>query len=371
MFILVGCPHPLRAGQKTNSHQIIHSMGKKPKAGRNISSGGLLHFIWQHRVSLVAVTAAALVISVIVSLLITPRYRSEVILYPASFTSLSRTLTGPVATRGDIMSFGLESDAERLLQVLHSETIRERIIDKYNLMEHYGISESSRYPRTALNRKYNNNVRAGKTQYMAVSIEVLDTDPVIAAAIANDIAAFADSVMNAILRDRAQLALHTARSEYQRVGREVRALQDSLRQIAGLGVIHYETQSEVLTQAYAEAVLNRDTAGIEYFRSRLNNLTEHGSTWLSLNETLDKRTTRLNELKGAYDDALINAEAVIPYKFIIDEASVAEKKSYPVRSLIVAVSVIAAFLFTLFALVLSDAIKRELPAVSKKHGKDV
>ena len=334
-----------------------------------MSSGGLIHFTWQHRVTLITVTAAALVVSVIVSLLITPRYRSEVILYPAAFTSLSRSLTGPAAARGDMMSFGVESDGERLLQVLQSEVIRERIIDKYNLMEHYGISGRSSYPRTALNRKYDNNVRAGKTRYMAVSIEVLDADPVVAASMANDIAAYADSVMNSILRERAVLALRTAGNEYSRLQSEVDALQDSLRRIAGMGVIHYETQSEILTQAYTEAVLSNNTEGIEYFRGRLENLSEYGSLHLSLRETLEQRTERLNELKSVYDDALINAETVIPYKFIIDEASVAEKKTYPVRSLIVAVSVIGAFLFTLFALVLTDAFKREILAGSKKHGK--
>ncbi len=317
-------------------------------------------FIYQKRVPLIAITVAALIVSVIVSLLITPRYRSTVTLYPATFTNMSRSLMGPATVRGDIMNFGEESDAERLLQVMQSETIRDRIVEKYNLMEHYEIKESSRFPHTALNRKYKNNVRSRKTQYMAVEVEVLDTDPVKAAAMANDIAAYADSVLNTMLTERTILAVEVLEEEYSRQ-MEVRSkLQDSLRRIRELGVIDYESQAEVLNEAYANAILSRDTESIKLFEDKLRVLSTYGGTYLSLRYDVEYLGVRLNTLKSAYDEALINLERQMTYTFIVDRATEAEKKTYPVRSLIVIVSTVAAFLFALFFMLLADALRRQL-----------
>ena len=335
-------------------------MGKKSKASKNLASGGLLLFIYQKRVPLIVITVAALIVSIIVSLLITPRYRSSVILYPATFTNMSRSLMGPAAVRGDIMDFGEESDAERLLQVLQSETIRNRIVDKYNLMEHYEIKEDSRFPHTALNRKYKNNVRSRKTQYMAVEIEVLDTDPVQAAAMANDIASYADSVLNIMLTERTALAVDVLEEEYRKQLEIKRVMEDSLRRIRELGVIDYESQAEVLTDAYANAILSRDPESIKLFEDKLRVLSTYGGTYLSLRDDAEYQGVRLNTLKSAYDEALINLERQMTYTFIVDKASEAEKKSYPVRSLIVIVSTIATFLFALFFMLLADALRRQL-----------
>jgi uncharacterized protein involved in exopolysaccharide biosynthesis len=335
-------------------------MGKKSKTGKNLASPGLLLFAYRHRAPLITITATALIVSVIVSLLITPRYRSTVIMYPASFTSMSRSLMGPAATRGEMASFGQEQDAERILQVLQSESVRELITGRYNLMEHYGIDLSGRYPYTALGKKYSNNVRFRKTQYMAIEIEVLDTDPGIAAAMANDLAGSVDTIVNAMLKERAAQALEIAREEYGRLNREIEVLQDSLRILGRMGVVDYEAQSEVLSTAYANAVLNNDQESIRYFASRLQTLTDHGATYISLRDNLTLLNERLGDLKAAYDEARINASRNVSYKMVIDSASIAEKKSYPVRWLIVAASTLSAFLFTLFFLLLADAVKRQL-----------
>ncbi len=335
-------------------------MGKKTKASKDMASGGLLLFIYQKRVPLIVITAAALIVSVIVSLLITPRYRSTVTLYPASFTTMSRSLLGPSAVRGDLMDFGEESDAERLLQILQSEAIRDRIIYRYNLMEHYGIKQSSRFPKTELIRKFRNNVRSRKTQFMAVEIEVLDTDPVKAAAMANDIAIYADSVLNSMLTERSILAVEVLEEEYGRRLEAKEILEDSLKIIRDLGVIQYESQAEVLNEAYANAILSHDDESIKLFEGKLRLLSTYGGTYLSLRNDINYLSGRIHTLKSAYDEALINLERQMTYTFIVDKATESEKKAYPMRSLIVIVSTVAAFIFALFFLLLANALRRQL-----------
>jgi hypothetical protein len=335
-------------------------MGKKSRVRKNTDSTPLLLFIYRSRVPILTITLAGFILSVVISLVITPRYRSAVIMYPATFTSMSRSLMGPSETRGDIMDFGREADTERLLQVLHSETIRRGIINKFDLMSHYGIKEGSRFPYTALNRKFDSNVRFRKTPYMAIEIEVLDADPAIAAAMANDIALYLDSVMSFMFRERAVMSLAVVEQEYIRLQEEVRMLEDSLKRIREMGVINYEAQSEVINNAYATAILGKDSVSEDFFRGRLRLLSAYGGAYVSIRDYLSYRHEKLNEMKAAYDEARINAGKIIPYKYVIENAGVAEKKTYPVRSLIVGISTISAFLLALFMVLLTDAFRRQI-----------
>ncbi|TVR75014.1 MAG: hypothetical protein EA408_01200 [Marinilabiliales bacterium] len=335
-------------------------MIKKKKLKGDIETSGLLLFVWQRRIPLIAITALALVASVIVSLLITPRYSSSVILYPTPMTTLSRSLLGPGTSRDELMTFGREADGERILQILQSNAIRDRVIEKYNLMEHYGINWEGRFPITALHKQFERNVRFRKTQYMAIEIEVRDADPQIAAEMANEIAGYIDSVMNLMTRDRAISSLAIIEDEYRSLNREIASVEDSLRKIRELGILDYESQSEVYTHAYATAVRMRDTASIEFFRQRIDRLTRYGGISLVLTEHQKNLTTRLGELSDAVAEARIDAERTLPYKYVVNEAFAAEKKSYPVRSLIVAVSTISAFLLTLFGLIFADSFRKQV-----------
>ncbi len=335
-------------------------MEKKDKSGPDNSMEGLLLFIYRNKGILISVTVAAIVVSVVVSLLITPRYRSTVVLYPSTSVTISSAIRGSVGTQRETMSFGEEADAERLMQVLQSESIRNRIVETYNLMDHYEIDRDSRFPETALYNKFRKNVRFRKTPFMAVEIEVLDTDPVIAAAIANDIAHHLDSVMNNMLRDRAQQSLAIAREEFRRMNSEYTRMQDSLSRIMAMGVLDYESQAGVFNEALALAVREKDTESIDIFTGKLNTLARYGGTYLSLLHDIEVMSVKIGRMRDSYDEARINTESFIPYKFIVDEAMESEKKAYPVRSLIVAVSTLSAFLLTLFTLLLVDAFKRRV-----------
>jgi hypothetical protein len=345
-------------------------MSKKSKASNEFSSGGLLLFMYRNRTPLITISIAAFIVSAIISLLITDLYRSVVVIYPAVSKELTRPLMSATGYRGEKVGFGEEDDTERLLQVLKSDAIRESLVEKYSLMQHYGIKENSRYPYTTLNKKYNKNVRVRKTEYMAIEIEVLDADPAIAASMANDIAGYVDSVMNTMLRETARQSLALIRDEYFRQRQEVEVLEDSLKKIREFGIIDYESQSEVLSNAYATAILNKDTVSMNFFGERIRTLSRWGGAYVNLRDNLVYMNSKLNDLKSSFEEIRLNAEKTISHKFIVMEAKEAERKSYPVRSVIVLVSTIGAFLFTLFALVLMDALKGMAIIPNNRSGKE-
>ncbi|HPS83953.1 MAG TPA: Wzz/FepE/Etk N-terminal domain-containing protein, partial [Bacteroidales bacterium] len=162
-----------------------------------------LFFLFKWRKLLIIICVAAAIISAGISLLIKNKYVSTVVIFPTSTNAVSKALiSSQYGVKEDIMAFGEDEDAEQMLQILNSNEIRQRIIQKFNLLEHYDINPESKYRNTRLYETYNENISFNRTEYMAVEIKVTDKDPQMAADIANEIANLYDTVKNNLQKQR-------------------------------------------------------------------------------------------------------------------------------------------------------------------------
>jgi uncharacterized protein involved in exopolysaccharide biosynthesis len=332
---------------------------KKQEENPLFSSLSVLYFLWKWRIFLMIITGCAVVLSVIVSLMITPKYESKVIMFPTSTNSISKALIAEnFGPKQDIMEFGEEEQAEQLLQVLHSSLIRDRIVKKYDLFTHYEIDPEARYKQTSLIQEYNSNIRFNRTKYMAVEISVMDKDPQMAADIANDIASLLDSVLNEMQKERSVKALAIVENTYHKMSNEIAVLEDSLSWLRSKGVYDYESQSERIFEQMSKEVAAGNTRGVAALQASLDTLAKYGGAYVSIRDALEHEKKQLVALKLKYEEAKIDAEEFLPHKFIVDRAFKAEKKSYPVRWLIVVVSTLSTFLMALFGLVIFENIRK-------------
>ena len=168
----------------------------------NISAqrNALLIFLWNHRKSLAVFTSAAAIISIIIAFLITPLYLSTAIVFPAASSNVSFSEQRNV--KAAAMDFGEEEQAEQLVQILSSSRIRDRIVQKYDLLKDYEISKTDPNKYYKLNKAYNEHFSFGRTRYGSIQIDVLDQDPKQAAAMANDIVDLIDTIKNEMIRER-------------------------------------------------------------------------------------------------------------------------------------------------------------------------
>ena len=122
----------------------------------------LIKFAWDKKWILIGVSVTAFVVSTIIAFLfITPKYRSKVTLFPAASVSVSKNLVETAVVTSDtkdILTFGEDEESERLLQILKSDQIKNHIIEKFNLMDHYEIDSTSKYKNTFLYNKFEGNV---------------------------------------------------------------------------------------------------------------------------------------------------------------------------------------------------------------------
>lgn len=334
-------------------------MNKKEQLTEDFNSLNILHFIYKWRISLIIIGIGAFVISSIISLTIQEKYKSTVILFPATTSSISKALLSDNSFKqDDVLAFGAEEEAEQMLQILNSDEIRTKISEKYNLLKHYDIDTSDKFKRTKLYDEFQSNITFKRTEYMSVKIEVMDVNPDTAALIANDIAALHDSTKIRMQRERAIQALRIVKNEYLEKEADVNAMTDSIKVINSYGLYDYESQSEVTTGQYAIAISKGDQRAIKALEEKLKVIANYGSVYVSLRDNLEFQRKQLNLLKTKYEGTKVDVEQVLPQKFVVSNAYPAEKKSYPVRWIIVVVSTMASLLMAIIAILLIENIKQ-------------
>ena len=274
-----------------------------------------------------------------------------------------------------------------MLQILNSDDIRLAIINKYDLINHYNIDKDDAFPVTQLYQIYNENISFSRTEFMSVRIDVLDKDPQMAADIANDIASLLDSTKIKIQRSRAEEAFHIMKVAYDEKFNSIHLKEDSLVRLRELGIMDYITQNEILSSEFTRAstIFENETASltvlqqyreandssivntkarikgadarIKYLKIQLNNLAKYGGASVSLNQQLAIDREDLARIKKQYDKVSVDVTHNMTPKFIVNKAVKAEKKSYPVRWLIVVIAISVTFLLTIVTLLIIERVR--------------
>lgn len=333
-------------------------MQQAPQAlGTN--SFDLVLFLWARRKLIIGITALGLVAGVAAAFLITPLYRSEVIMFPAITNSASKALLNEQSTgRDDILALGDEEDSEQLLQMLHSDIVRDRVSQKFDLMTVYEIDPNGKHKRSELAEAFKDHIKFEYTKFSSVRVEVMDPDPQRAADIANYIADQVDSVWKDMAIERAQKGFRLVDTKVKQLEADIRQMADSMRVLRELGVHDYHTQTERYNEYLGAAIVKGDQRAIKEFEERFKVLAQYGGAYVTLQDRLFNETKRLSVLKMKLEQAQADLESDLPHKFVVNRAQPADKKAYPIRWLIVAISGIASLLLALLLIVVQENVKK-------------
>ena len=321
------------------------------------SSKYLCKLLVEYRKPILIILVVAALCAIVFSspYFITPLFKSTTVVYPTSSNSISKVLISTTyQSEKDIMNFGEDEQTEQMLQVMSSNRVRDKVISRFNLMEHYNIKPNEKYPYTKLNKLYDSRIKFRRTEYNAVKITVLDSDAELSARIANDIAEIFDSTMNQMQKEVAIEAYRIVEQEYNTLCTEMRQLEDSLNTLRKLGVFDYESQVEMLSRQLAVELGKGNTQGVRNIQEQLDVLAEYGGASYAINERLDNDRLQLSLVKSKYEEAKVDATEFIPHKFVVTSAFKAERKSYPVRWIILVVTVLSTFLLLVFCIVAYD-----------------
>jgi capsule polysaccharide export protein KpsE/RkpR len=321
-----------------------------------LDSTHLLLVVYDRLRIFIFVGVLSVIISAGVSLLIDEEFESTVIMFATTQSSIGEQFFEE-SKRGDLLAYGEMEDAERLLQLLNSNHVRSQIIKNHHLSEHYGIDLSEAGSKTLLYKEYDSKVGADLTRYGSIKIHVLDTDPIISKDIANDLVFLVDSLANSLRNDRAQNALILAENSYNIAVLDIQLAEDSLGKLHAQGMYNFGAQVEGLTAEYGRAVADNNMKGARILKNDLARISKLANRYNKLINFLAAEYKQLGTLKKRHDLMKVDASTQLPSSLVVDYAEAADKKSYPVRWLIVFVSAISSLAMTLILLLVFDSIK--------------
>jgi uncharacterized protein involved in exopolysaccharide biosynthesis len=316
----------------------------------------LLIYIWKKRKILVMVSGIAGVVGLIVSLLMTPIFRSTAIVFPAATSTVS--FSEQRNAKAAAMDFGEEEQAEQLVQILSSSRIRDKIIQEFDLMKHYYIDENDANKYYKLVKTYNENFLYVRTRYGSIQIDVLDRDAKLAADMANKIVDLIDTVKNNMVAERTWPAYEINKRKKEQLEKEREELVHRLDTLSAMGVMSLDGRTELF-----QALVNAGGADKTDIKKIIDVNIKYGSTFDALDFSLKEKITQLELFKVSYEQAESDAYAIFNHKFVVERAVVADKKDKPKRLIIVLLATIGAFVFTLFTLLISDRLN-ELKKIS-------
>ena len=311
----------------------------------------LLLFVWKKRKILGIVTLAAAIVSLVISFMLTPLYLSTAIVFPTATSTVS--FSEQRNAKASSMDFGEEEQAEQMIQILQSSRIRDIIVQRFDLFNHYEIDNDDVNKFYKLGKAYEQHIQFIRTRYGSIQIDVLDKDKELAAEIANKIVDLIDTVKNDMVKERTIPAFEINQRKKQLIEKSLLDIRTKLDTLSALGVVTSEGRA-TLSAAYNEANGVEDR---KFFKDKIEINMKYGAEFDGLAMLRDEKIVKLSEFEVAYEQAESDAYANFNHKFVVEKAVVADKKDRPKKAIIIIVATLATFVFMVFALLIQDRIK--------------
>jgi uncharacterized protein involved in exopolysaccharide biosynthesis len=307
----------------------------------------ILQLIWKRKFHFILLGIITIIISVIISspLFIKPKFKSTARIYPTNIWVLSE-----------------ESETEQMLEILNSRDIKLKMIDAFSLDEVYKISRSDPHFITYIMDIYNKNVKTGKTNFETVEIEVLDHDPQRASDMCDSIIHLYNDKVREMHKAKEKEMVEIANKGLKRKYAELDTLLlqlDTVRQ--KYGILDYKSQAKKVTEGYMNALTQGQSSlkSTNEIKELYNNLASKGSKAIWLESRFDFIVEVIDSLTTQYEFYLSEYEKNITYCHVVEKPIPADKKSYPVRWLIVSLSILSVLFLALLIFLFLDYRKTD------------
>ena len=307
----------------------------------------LLEILWKWKKHLIIVTILAIVFSSIFSssVFIKPKYKSTARIYP-SF---------------NIYTYSDESESEQLLEISNSQDIKLKVIDAFNLADVYGISKQDPLFHTYMLAEFNDNVSFKKTEYETVEISVLDTDPQRACLMCDSIISFVNERINSLHRVKFEEVARSSEKGLKKINHEIDSLEEKLNFLRRTyKILDYKSQSEQITKGMVKVLAEgkKNTSGAKELEQWMKNLEEKGGEYDLLVKAQKNSISERDSIKTTYNRSLGYMNNKLVYGHQVQSPIPADKKSYPVRWLIVLVSTFAALFAAMLVILVLENQKK-------------
>jgi len=312
------------------------------------NSAHLINLIAKWRLHLLAIIIISAVLAMIFSgpTFITPLYDSHAIAYPAN-----------------VEPYSDESETEQMLQILNSQDIIDSMVKHFDLPKHYEINPEYKYYKTALYDTYHEHVSISKTPYESVRIEVSDKSPDTASLMVTALLKYYDKKIAKLHKSKSieVIRMYEVQLEKKRLG------LDSLKLVlyklgTEEGLLEYESQSQEIMKGYLGTVDGNNNSRINSKEvEKLKKSMEKGSGQLiEIVQMIEFEAASYVDVKLDYEMAQRFYDANLTYSNIVSPPYPSDKKSFPIRWLIVALFTMGSFIMSLLVIFFIETKKKTI-----------
>jgi uncharacterized protein involved in exopolysaccharide biosynthesis len=271
---------------------------------------------------------------------IKPKFKSTARLYPSNISEMSE-----------------ESRTEQMLEIINSNDVKKKMFKAFNLDEDYKINKEDPQYLTYMFDIYNDNVKTSKTQYETVEISVMDFDPQQASDMCDSIIRFYNQKVGQIHKSKNREMLEILGTQLEKKHLEIDSVGTELKEVrSNTGIIDFENQVPEVTRGYMTALANGrgSTSDTREIKKLYDNMLAKGTDSYRLEKRYNKLISEMDSVRTLYDINLSEFQKNITYSHVVESPFPADKKSYPVRWLIVVFSAFSAVFFALLVFLVID-----------------
>lgn len=311
-----------------------------------------LIFRWKIHFLIITVVAVAAATVFSAEFFMPPKFKSYAVIYPSN-----------------IIPYSSESPSEQVLQLLESGFIRNDVISKFNLAQHYSIDTVKEGALSKLIKTYESNVEIRRTEYNSIEIVVYDTDPKLACDMVLEIINALNLKARSLQREKTREVVLIYKNLMESKKQQVDSIDAALQELrVKYHLLNYDIQAKEVTRGYLKALTDGGhRESIKDIDVLMRNLEEKGGEFYKMQETMDVLLKSYNAAKLSYDQALSDLTKELTYTNLVTKPFPADKKSYPIRWLIVVISTISANAFLFLVVLMLDKRKTIVKAPSEKN----
>lgn len=272
---------------------------------------------------------------------IPPKYMSRSVMYPSN-----------------LISYSSETATEQLLQLMNASEVKNALIEKFQLPRHYEIDTSKDRGHYKLFKELEDNLSVDKTSFESVEVEVLDTDPKMAKEMNLEIIKQVNIKARNLQREKSKEILKIRKNQLLNKEIQIDSLEKKVRKLSmKYGLLDYPLQSKEVTKGYMEFLLENKRGKFDEAEELYENLQKEGKRFHDLQYLLMLARGDYNDLLNEYEDAVKDVSKELTYTNLIISPRAADKKSYPIRWLIVSIAFISSLIFTTAVLFLLGKVQ--------------
>ncbi len=324
----------------------------------------ILQVIRKYSLYIMVVTGVACLLAIVLTMpfFYPPEYQSSAIVYPTNSERFD--VANVFAEEPDVYAFGTGKELEKIENIANSEAVKMYVIDSLDLWATYGVDpQNDESPKYYVLRTYDGLVQTTRVEGHGLEIVAHDVVPERAAQIVNLIMDRVNELSREMMSRNKQGILQLLRDGARRSEAHMAQLSDSLTELRQrYKVLRTEEQTERMVEAIMQAQRGGSPSEVQALVDSasgspltLETFIQGLDKVLALEDLLKEMNTGLGNTREKI--GYLESMEAVPYQAVMytDRAHVADKKSRPVRWLILlATGLIAAAVSVLGAVLIEQ-----------------